>query len=209
MTFDFIEQYRRQDLRLHRRQTSDGLRELRHAHTRHGRHRLHREALVKRRDENHQWSPSTTGGAQDRRAAGLGRRGRHRLNHRPGRRPSVHAGRGGGSALAAAFRELNVRATTGTSTSGHAGLPRKRAAKCYKFVYCSTCGVHGDVKNPPTDEEHNIAPADYCRPSTRPGPSSWSSSAGLPTVIAARPRSTAPATRSASSRSSSGWRRAL
>ena len=30
-----------------------------------------------------------------------------------------------------------------------------------KFVYCSTCGIHGNVLNPPTDEDHNIAPADY------------------------------------------------
>lgn len=30
-----------------------------------------------------------------------------------------------------------------------------------KFVYCSTQGVHGDVKDPPGNEESPIAPADY------------------------------------------------
>lgn len=30
-----------------------------------------------------------------------------------------------------------------------------------KFVYCSTQGVHGDVKEPPASEESPIAPADY------------------------------------------------
>ena len=30
-----------------------------------------------------------------------------------------------------------------------------------KFVYCSTCGVHGNVSNPPTTEDGPIAPADY------------------------------------------------
>ena len=30
-----------------------------------------------------------------------------------------------------------------------------------KFVYCSTCGVHGDVKEEPADENAPIAPEDY------------------------------------------------
>jgi nucleoside-diphosphate-sugar epimerase len=30
-----------------------------------------------------------------------------------------------------------------------------------KFINCSTCGVHGDVKTPPADENAPIAPADY------------------------------------------------
>jgi len=30
-----------------------------------------------------------------------------------------------------------------------------------KFVYCSTCGVHGDVKREPADENAPIAPEDY------------------------------------------------
>jgi 2-alkyl-3-oxoalkanoate reductase len=66
--------------------------------------------------------------------------------------------------LAAAFRELNVPAShydhvnvDGTRIC----LEEARAAGVKKFIYCSTCGVHGNVKNPPTGEEHNIAPADY------------------------------------------------
>ncbi len=30
-----------------------------------------------------------------------------------------------------------------------------------RFINCSTCGVHGDVKHPPATEESPIAPADY------------------------------------------------
>ncbi len=30
-----------------------------------------------------------------------------------------------------------------------------------RFVYCSTCGVHGNVKHPPAAEDAPIAPADY------------------------------------------------
>ena len=30
-----------------------------------------------------------------------------------------------------------------------------------KFIYCSTCGVHGDVLNPPADEKAPIKPADF------------------------------------------------
>jgi nucleoside-diphosphate-sugar epimerase len=30
-----------------------------------------------------------------------------------------------------------------------------------RFINCSTCGVHGDVKRPPATEESPIAPADY------------------------------------------------
>jgi nucleoside-diphosphate-sugar epimerase len=30
-----------------------------------------------------------------------------------------------------------------------------------KFVYCSTCGVHGDIKSEPADENASIAPEDY------------------------------------------------
>ena len=31
----------------------------------------------------------------------------------------------------------------------------------WKFVYCSTCGVHGNVDHPPADEDAPIQPADY------------------------------------------------
>jgi len=66
--------------------------------------------------------------------------------------------------LAAAFRELNVpeQHYWDVNVGGtRICLEEARAAGVRKFIYCSTCGVHGDVKKPPTDEEHNIAPADY------------------------------------------------
>jgi nucleoside-diphosphate-sugar epimerase len=66
--------------------------------------------------------------------------------------------------LAAAFRELNVpeQYYWDVNVGGtRICLEEAKAAGVRKFIYCSTCGVHGDVKNPPTDEAHNIAPADY------------------------------------------------
>ena len=66
--------------------------------------------------------------------------------------------------LAAAFRELNVP----ESHYDHVNVDGTRicleeahAAGVKKFIYCSTCGIHGNVKDAPTDEDHNIAPADY------------------------------------------------
>jgi nucleoside-diphosphate-sugar epimerase len=66
--------------------------------------------------------------------------------------------------LAAAFRELDVPEShydhvnvDGTRIC----LEEAKAVGVKKFIYCSTCGIHGNVKQPPTDEEHNIAPADY------------------------------------------------
>ena len=66
--------------------------------------------------------------------------------------------------LAAAFRELNVP----ESHYDHVNVDGTRIClqeaqenKKKKFIYCSTCGIHGNVKDPPTDEDHNIAPADY------------------------------------------------
>lgn len=66
--------------------------------------------------------------------------------------------------LAAAFRELNVPDTYyeevnigGTRTVLDAAL--KAGVK--KFIYCSTCGVHGDIEDPPGGEDAPIAPADY------------------------------------------------
>ncbi len=66
--------------------------------------------------------------------------------------------------LAAAFRELNVPNSfydevnvTGTRNVLEAAL----AAKVWKFVYCSTCGVHGNVARPPAGEDAPIRPADY------------------------------------------------
>ena len=66
--------------------------------------------------------------------------------------------------LAAAFRELNVPNSfydevnvDGTRNVLHAA----RQAGVRKFVYCSTCGVHGNVEHPPANEDAPIRPADY------------------------------------------------
>ena len=66
--------------------------------------------------------------------------------------------------LAAAFRELNVPDSFydqvnvgGTRIVLHAA----RQAGVRKFVYCSTCGVHGNVEHPPANEDAPIRPADY------------------------------------------------
>lgn len=66
--------------------------------------------------------------------------------------------------LAAAFREMNVPESHyhdvnvgGTRTM----LDVAREVGVRKFVYCSTCGVHGNVDHPPGDEESPIQPADY------------------------------------------------
>ncbi len=66
--------------------------------------------------------------------------------------------------LAAAFRELDVpdsyyeEVNVGGTLTMLEGAIRHGARK---FVYCSTCGVHGNVANPPADESAPIAAADY------------------------------------------------
>jgi nucleoside-diphosphate-sugar epimerase len=66
--------------------------------------------------------------------------------------------------LAAAFRELNVPDTYyqevnvgGTRNALEAAFQHK----VKKFIYCSTCGVHGNIDHPPGGEEAPIQPADY------------------------------------------------
>lgn len=66
--------------------------------------------------------------------------------------------------LAAAFRELNVPEShydevnvLGTKNVLESAL--QHGVK--RFIYCSTCGVHGDIENPPADENAPISPADY------------------------------------------------
>jgi nucleoside-diphosphate-sugar epimerase len=66
--------------------------------------------------------------------------------------------------LAAAFRELNV--PNGfyeeVNVKGTANvLESAYRSGVKKLIYCSTCGVHGNVKNPPADEAAPIRPADY------------------------------------------------
>ena len=66
--------------------------------------------------------------------------------------------------VAAAFREMNVPRsyyrevnTEGTRLVLQAAMD----AGVRKFVYCSTCGVHGNVDHPPAAEDAPIQPADY------------------------------------------------
>ena len=66
--------------------------------------------------------------------------------------------------LAAAFRELDVPNTyydevnvNGTRNVLEAALD----AGVKKFIYCSTCGIHGNIDHPPAGEEAPIQPADY------------------------------------------------
>ncbi len=66
--------------------------------------------------------------------------------------------------LAAAFREMNVPNSyywdvnvQGTKNMLEAAL--EEGVK--KFIYCSTCGVHGNIDSPPGDENAPINAADY------------------------------------------------
>jgi 2-alkyl-3-oxoalkanoate reductase len=66
--------------------------------------------------------------------------------------------------VAAAFREMNVPEryyyevnVLGTRNVLEAAL----AGGVRKLVYCSTCGVHGNIDRPPAGEDAPIQPADY------------------------------------------------
>lgn len=66
--------------------------------------------------------------------------------------------------LAAAFRELNVSDDYYTQVNVDGTRNVLEAAfdqGIRKFVYCSTCGVHGNIDNPPGGEDAPIQPADY------------------------------------------------
>ena len=66
--------------------------------------------------------------------------------------------------LAAAFRELTVPNTFYDEVNVEGTrivMEEAIKAKVWKFVYCSTCGVHGNVDNPPANEDSPIQPADY------------------------------------------------
>jgi len=66
--------------------------------------------------------------------------------------------------LAAAFRELDVPDSyyDEVNVGGTRNvLESAFAHKVKKFIYCSTCGVHGNIDNPPGDENTPIRPADY------------------------------------------------
>lgn len=66
--------------------------------------------------------------------------------------------------LAAAFRKVNLSDKVywdvnveGTRNMLEASL--KHGVK--RFIHCSTCGVHGNVRNPPANEDTPIAPEDH------------------------------------------------
>ncbi|GAB4332576.1 MAG: NAD(P)-dependent oxidoreductase [Desulfobulbaceae bacterium] len=66
--------------------------------------------------------------------------------------------------MAAAFRELDVPDSyyDEVNVGGtRIVLESAFAHKVKKFIYTSTCGVHGNVDNPPGDETAPIQPADY------------------------------------------------
>ena len=66
--------------------------------------------------------------------------------------------------LAAAFRELDVPNTYYDEINIGGTRNCLEAAEKYgvkKFIYCSTCGVHGNVDHPPADESAPINAADY------------------------------------------------
>lgn len=66
--------------------------------------------------------------------------------------------------LAAAFREMNVPESHYDEVNIHGTrnvLEAAEAAGVEKIVYCSTCGVHGNIDQPPGDENAPIQPADY------------------------------------------------
>jgi len=66
--------------------------------------------------------------------------------------------------LAAAFRELNVPDSYYQEVNVGGTVNVLEAAFSQgvkKFIYCSTCGVHGNIDHPPGGEEAPIHPADY------------------------------------------------
>ena len=66
--------------------------------------------------------------------------------------------------LAAAFREMNVpdRHYREVNVGGTRNvLEAAKDMGVRRFIYCSTCGVHGNVDHPPGGEDAPIQPADY------------------------------------------------
>jgi 2-alkyl-3-oxoalkanoate reductase len=66
--------------------------------------------------------------------------------------------------LAAAFRELNkpdsfYEEVNVGGTRKVLAAARRHGVR--KFIYCSTCGVHGNVNHPPANEDAPIQPGDY------------------------------------------------
>jgi len=66
--------------------------------------------------------------------------------------------------LAAAFRQINEpkKFYWNVNVEGTRILCEESLGKnLKKFVYCSTQGVHGDIKNPPGNEDSPVIPVDY------------------------------------------------
>ena len=66
--------------------------------------------------------------------------------------------------LAAAFRQINASQKTywNVNVEGTRILCEEALKKpLKKFVYCSTQGIHGDIKNPPGNEDSPVVPVDY------------------------------------------------
>lgn len=66
--------------------------------------------------------------------------------------------------VAAAFREMNVPDTYyhEVNVGGTRNVLQAAADEgVRKVIYCSTCGVHGNVEHPPAGEDAPIQPADY------------------------------------------------
>jgi nucleoside-diphosphate-sugar epimerase len=66
--------------------------------------------------------------------------------------------------VAAAFREMNVPDTYyyDVNVNGTRNVLEAAVAEgVRKVVYCSTCGVHGNIDHPPGGEDAPIKPADY------------------------------------------------
>lgn len=66
--------------------------------------------------------------------------------------------------LAAAFRKINLPKPVYWDVNVNGtryALEAAAKSGVRKFVYCSTCGVHGNVSNPPAPETAPITPADY------------------------------------------------
>lgn len=66
--------------------------------------------------------------------------------------------------LAAAFRELDVPESHYDEVNVGGTRNVMEAARRHgvrKVVYCSTCGVHGNVDDPPADEDSPVEPEDY------------------------------------------------
>lgn len=91
--------------------------------------------------------------------------------------------------LAAAFRELNVPESYYDAVNvggARTMLEAARQAGVKRFIYCSTCGVHGNIDSPPGDEDAPIQPADYYQRTkylAEPLVKDYNDTKGLPSVI--------------------------